>query len=42
MKDLKFIDCNACIGYASVNREIINHERYPAAKYLKLKLFRIK
>ena len=26
---MKFIDCNACIGRAAVNRLIINHENYP-------------
>lgn len=26
---MKIIDCSACIGYASVNRLIINHENYP-------------
>ncbi len=25
---MKIIDCNACIGYASINHEIINHENY--------------
>ncbi len=29
MSELKFIDCNACIGRAAINREIINHENYP-------------
>lgn len=26
---MKFIDCNACIGRAAINRLIINHENYP-------------
>lgn len=26
---MKFIDCNACIGRAAVNRLIVNHEDYP-------------
>ena len=26
---MKIIDCSACIGYASINRRIINHENYP-------------
>ncbi len=26
---MKFIDCSASIGYATVNKKIINHENYP-------------
>ncbi len=26
---MKFIDCSASIGYATVNKKIINHEKYP-------------
>ena len=29
MTKLKLIDCNACIGLGTVNRNITNHENYP-------------
>jgi len=32
---LKFFDCSACIGYGTVNREIINHENYPVIEKVK-------
>lgn len=28
MKDLKLIDCSACIGLGGINRQIVNHEDY--------------
>lgn len=28
MKDLRFFDCSACIGFGGINREIVNHEDY--------------
>ncbi len=35
MKKLKLIDCNACIGYGTVNRFITNHENYPVYEKVK-------
>ena len=32
---MKIIDCSACIGYASINRLIINHENYPVYEKVK-------
>ena len=32
---MKIIDCSACIGLSSINRLIINHERYPVYEKVK-------
>ncbi len=32
---MKFIDCSACIGESSINRQIVNHENYPVFEKVK-------